>query len=75
MCSTTESVMVYIPSDLSHTREARWTYKPVDSCIAPIVRALILAGIYTRSSCCGHGADGSIVLQDGRELVIKSTNR
>ena len=44
----------------------------VDSCIAPIVQALNDAGIQTAASCCGHGKfDGSIILEDGRELVIR----
>ena len=44
----------------------------IDSCIAPIVLALNDAGIETVASCCGHGKiDGSIVLRDGRELVIR----
>ena len=44
----------------------------VDACIAPIVQALNDAGIDTTSSCCGHGkGDGSILLADGRELVVK----
>ena len=43
----------------------------VDACIAPIVRALNCAGIYTKASCCGHGQrPGNIALMDGRELVI-----
>lgn len=42
-----------------------------DPCIAKIVAALNIAGIATKASCCGHGhRPGSIVLADGRELVI-----
>lgn len=45
----------------------------VDTCIADIVQALNTAGIYTIASCCGHGeTDGSIILEDSRELVIKT---
>lgn len=63
---------VKIPADLSHTGEPRWKFLGVDSCIAPIVRALQCAGIDMRSSCCGHGErDGEIILADGRRLVIK----
>jgi hypothetical protein len=44
----------------------------IDKCIAPIVAALNAANIETESSCCGHGAiDGSIILADGRELIIR----
>lgn len=43
-----------------------------DPCIAPLVKALNDGGIRTVASCCGHGKnDGSIVLADGRELVIR----
>ena len=74
MCKwgTDEEVRVFIPAELSHTGEDRFDIKKIDKCIAPIVSALVEAGIYTTQSCCGHGkADGSIMLQDGRELVIK----
>ncbi len=43
----------------------------VDACIAPIVKALNEGGIYTMASCCGHGKmPGSIILADGREIII-----
>jgi hypothetical protein len=43
----------------------------VDSCIAPLVTALNMAGAYTIASCCGHGhRPGNIALEDGRELII-----
>lgn len=43
----------------------------IDPCIAPIVAALNAANIETVASCCGHGRNpGSIILLDGRELVI-----
>ena len=45
--------------------------RDIDLCIAPIVRALNEGGVATVASCCGHGRmDGTIVLADGRELVI-----
>ena len=67
----TEMLLVNIPAHLSHTGEARWEYKPIDSCIAPIVAALNDHDILTASSCCGHGEYlGSIILQDGRVLLI-----
>jgi hypothetical protein len=44
----------------------------VDICIADIVAALNAANIPTAASCCGHGIqNGSILLVDGRELIIK----
>ena len=44
----------------------------VDLCIADIVAALNAANIETRASCCGHGKQpGSIILDDGRELIVR----
>jgi hypothetical protein len=44
----------------------------IDLCIADIVAALNAAGIKTVASCCGHGQiSGSVVLEDGRELIIR----
>ena len=44
----------------------------IDVCIIDIVKALNMFGIATISSCCGRGKiNGSIVLEDGRELTIK----
>ena len=62
---------VPIPVELSHSGELYWKMMDIDSCIAPIVAALNRAGIYTASSCCGHGKSlGHIWLQDGRALII-----
>ena len=44
----------------------------IDLCIADLVAALNAANIITVASCCGHGKlDGSICLEDGRELIVK----
>jgi len=44
----------------------------IDICIADLVAGLNAANIITVASCCGHGKqDGSIVLEDGRELLIR----
>ena len=49
-----------------------WELKSVDRCIAPVVQALNDAGIYTSGCCCGHGErEGSILLHDGRELIVR----
>ena len=70
----TYNVFVPMPANLSHTGRKRWDYKAIDRCIAPLVQVLNNAGIYTANSCCGHGkGDGSIILHDGRELVIRLT--
>ena len=48
----------------------------IDYCIADIVAALNAANIKTVASCCGHGKiDTSIVLDDGREIVVKNAVR
>jgi hypothetical protein len=44
-----------------------------DPCLAPLVKALNEGGVPTTASCCSHGAGaGSIILADGRWLVIMS---
>ncbi len=75
MCKYDDEVLlnVPIPANLSHTGEFRWETKGVDSCIAPIVKALNDASIYTAGCCCGHGeTDGNIILHDGRVLIIQA---
>ena len=43
----------------------------VDACIAGIVLALNEGGVATVASCCGHGRrPGSIILADGREILV-----
>jgi hypothetical protein len=43
----------------------------VDPCISYLVHVLNQSGFATRASCCGHGQrPGSIILADGRELMI-----
>lgn len=72
----TVNLRVPIPGNLSCTGKARWEIKAVDRCIAPIVSALNAGGILTSNCCCGHGQRrGTILLQDGRTLIIsmKST--
>jgi hypothetical protein len=66
-----EAAMVTLARDQNGTPTV-WC----DPCIAPLVKALNDAGIATVASCCGHGEQhGSIVLADGRELVIRSFTR
>jgi len=65
-------IRVKISAEDSHTCRAYEKVAAIDHCIAPIVKALQQAGIYTRGCCCGHGKrEGSILLQDGRKLIIK----
>jgi hypothetical protein len=66
-------VKVKIPADLSCDGKEKWKEVGIDSCIAPIVKALQKAGIDMRGSCCGHGEKiGEIALADGRGLLILS---
>ena len=73
MCEHGTEVILRVPihADDSFTGEFRWRDKPVDACLADLVNALNSNGIYTRTSCCGHGKDaGQIRLHDGRVLLI-----
>lgn len=73
MCvrGTSVVVLVKVPADLSAEGVEKWKRAPIDACVAPIVAALQAAGIDMRGSCCGHGGDGEIELQDGRVLIIR----
>jgi len=43
----------------------------IDECIQPLVKALNDCGMKTMASCCGHGnTNGSVILSDGREIII-----
>ena len=43
----------------------------VDLCVSHLVAALNAGGVETTASCCGHGKmPGSVLLADGRELLI-----
>ena len=45
--------------------------KSCDECIQPIVQLFNDYGLQTTASCCGHKKqNGSIVLKDGREILI-----
>ena len=64
-------LLVPMPASLSHNGKFHWAHKGIDRCIAPIVEALNNAGAFTANCYCGHRkGDGSIILHDGRELVI-----
>ncbi len=73
MCKwgTDVELLVPIPASCSYTGAFRWAKKAVDRCIAPYVKALNDAGLYTGGCCCGHGEyDGFIGLHDGTILTI-----
>lgn len=45
--------------------------KSCDECIQPIVQLFNDYGLQTTASCCGHKKqNGSIILKDGREILI-----
>lgn len=67
-----KKVWVKIPADLSSTGKEKWRWMRIDDCIARLVKALQTGGVDMRGSCCGHGGDGDIHLQDGRALIILS---
>jgi len=47
------------------------TIKSCDECIQSIVQLFNDYGLQTTASCCGHEKqNGSIVLKDGREIMI-----
>lgn len=74
MCKhgTETLVWVTICEEDSHTGKEYMKQVGIDSCIADLVSAMQIAGIRTRGSCCGHGiTDGTILLQDGRTLIIR----
>jgi len=49
----------------------RYLNRGIDTCIAPLVKALNDVGMATVASCCGHGhLPGNIILEDGREIII-----
>lgn len=78
MCEwgTYDEVEVTIQAHLSYTGKTRKAVKKIDKCIASIVRALENGDVYMLASCCGHGkGEGSILLHDGRELIIKGEFR
>ena len=67
----TVNLQVPIPARLSHTGAACWEWKPIDSCLVDIVRALNAGGMLTASCCCGHGkGPACIELQNGLVLRV-----
>lgn len=77
MCewSDTVKMLVPIPANCSWTGEFRWAMKPIDRCIAPYVKALNDADLYTGGSCCGHGkTPGCISFHDGTVFEITRVN-
>lgn len=73
MCKHGDTVDLEVPiiDELSHTGKTRIAFKPVDRCIASIIKALNTSGIVTTGCCCGHGAQmGYIILSSGQCLGV-----
>jgi hypothetical protein len=73
MCKwgNTTLVPVFIPARLSRTGKDAAKLADIDTCIAPLVRALNAVGLITVASCCGHGKQpGSIIFSDDSEIRI-----
>lgn len=69
MCDDHSGVLVEIPT--ASKRGPDGSKRAVDACLAPLVKVLNDNGIATKASCCGHGKrPGTIILMDGRELLI-----
>lgn len=70
-------VPVMIPADLSHTGESYIAIKPIDACLADVVRRLNAGTTQpvTSGCCCGHGKSrGTILLHDGRILTVEESD-
>lgn len=73
MCEhgNTVLLLVLVPAHLAFEGVDTHKVKDIDSCIAPLVKALNEGGMTTVSSCCGHGKQPTrISLADGREVFI-----
>ena len=56
MCEWGNDVMVKVPVGRNpKTRTGfRWDWRPIDACIAPVIKELNQERIYTTACCCGH---------------------
>ncbi len=73
MCEHGDTIDIKVPiiAALSHTGNARIALKPIDRCLAPIIKALLDGGLRTTGCCCGHGKQmGFIGLDNGMYLGV-----
>ncbi len=73
MCGWNDSVNLRVPisASASHTGKFRWALKPIDRCLAPYIKALNKAGLFTGGSCCGHGKENGVIgFHDGTRFTI-----
>lgn len=73
MCEWGDDVELVVPMHPDTTgKPFHWAARKIDRCMVPMVKALNDAGIFTLNCCCGHDkGPGSIILHDGRELIIR----
>lgn len=65
MCEPGNTITLHVP-----IRVGQWEEREVDECLAPFVEMLNSAGVWTSSSCCGHGEDpATVLLHDGSALI------
>lgn len=69
-CGRTQDVVVTIVAEASSTGKRRQAIKPVDFCLADLVRDLNRRGRITIGSCCGHGKDGEILFESEPPMTI-----
>jgi hypothetical protein len=72
MCDHNDTVetVFLVPARLSHNGRRRLKWGQVDRCIAPLIRELNEAGLFTSQSCCGHGKmPGQIDFHGGLSLT------
>ena len=73
MCKWGSNVLMTVPVSArkSHTGKKRMKTISIDACLAPIIKALLDAGIETEECCCGHGHNaGYIGFADDRCFII-----
>ena len=69
MCGTTPGAIETFEEQVCMPINGR--VQCIDRCIHQIVAALNAGNVQTIASCCGHNKmPGSIILSDGRELII-----
>lgn len=74
MCQHGDRTMTEVHVHWSIAHEETEVYKPmpIDTCIAPLVKALDDLGIRMLGSCCGHGEMyGQISLVAGGVIIIE----
>lgn len=69
-CGRTLDLVVTISAEASHTGRRRQAIKPIDFCLADLVKDLNQRGRTTTGSCCGHGKVGEILFESEPPMMI-----